>query len=578
VINLGDAVLFFKGDMNDLDRALGDARTAAEGSLGNIKQLCAETGAAMTAMGASIAGVLGLAVTDFANTGDEVNDLSKKIGFTTEAVSKWSFALGQSGGDMSMLQTGVRGLANQIDGELNKALTDTGEATDGTASAFQRLGLDAAALKQLAPEDQFMKVALAVAAVNDPMERAVLAQDMFGKAGMDLLPVLAEGEAGLRAMFDQAERAGAVFSQEQADMADAYNDALGELSASASGVGKELAVALIPSLIETIGWVKENVIAFKDWAQANPETVATLVKVGAAVSAFLLVAGPLLMVLPGIATAASMVAPAIGAIGAVIGVVAGVITAPIALIIAGVTAIGLAAWGVYENWEAVSAFFGDFWGNMAALFQDGAQMISSSDWFAGLKESAASATEYSIGVLGELAGWVSGNLYQALTDPVTFIAEYWDYLGGVFDSVYSSIAAGFNWVMETVLRPAWDWMKEFYAWISEIFMGAFDTAAGNAQNLAPDTVPGFASGTRSAPGGMAWVGERGPELVFLPKGAQVNTAEQSAAMAGGGGATVNISIGAVSLPSRAAIQEFNRGLGDEVARRLSARGMQPRIA
>lgn len=33
--------------------------------------------------------------------------------------------------------------------------------------------------------------------------------------------------------------------------------------------------------------------------------------------------------------------------------------------------------------------------------------------------------------------------------------------------------------------------------------------------------PMFASGTDSAPGGLAWVGERGPELVNLPKGTQV---------------------------------------------------------
>lgn len=34
-------------------------------------------------------------------------------------------------------------------------------------------------------------------------------------------------------------------------------------------------------------------------------------------------------------------------------------------------------------------------------------------------------------------------------------------------------------------------------------------------------VPGFATGTDFAPGGSAWVGERGPELVNLPRGSQV---------------------------------------------------------
>ena len=34
-------------------------------------------------------------------------------------------------------------------------------------------------------------------------------------------------------------------------------------------------------------------------------------------------------------------------------------------------------------------------------------------------------------------------------------------------------------------------------------------------------LPGFANGTNFAPGGAAWVGERGPEKVYLPRGSQV---------------------------------------------------------
>lgn len=45
------------------------------------------------------------------------------------------------------------------------------------------------------------------------------------------------------------------------------------------------------------------------------------------------------------------------------------------------------------------------------------------------------------------------------------------------------------------------------------------------------TIPGFAQGTLSAPGGLAVVGENGPELVQLPTGARVYTAAQTQAMA-----------------------------------------------
>lgn len=49
----------------------------------------------------------------------------------------------------------------------------------------------------------------------------------------------------------------------------------------------------------------------------------------------------------------------------------------------------------------------------------------------------------------------------------------------------------------------------------------------------PDfTIPAFARGTNYAPGGIALVGERGPELVNLPRGSQVKTAAETRAAAG----------------------------------------------
>ncbi|WP_441232660.1 hypothetical protein [Bradyrhizobium sp. 1200_D9_N1_1] len=47
--------------------------------------------------------------------------------------------------------------------------------------------------------------------------------------------------------------------------------------------------------------------------------------------------------------------------------------------------------------------------------------------------------------------------------------------------------------------------------------------------------PMFASGTNSAPGGLSIVGEKGPELVNLPRGAQVFNAGQTQGMLSGAG-------------------------------------------
>lgn len=53
-------------------------------------------------------------------------------------------------------------------------------------------------------------------------------------------------------------------------------------------------------------------------------------------------------------------------------------------------------------------------------------------------------------------------------------------------------------------------------------------------------IPGFAKGTNFAPGGLAMVGERGPELVNLPRGSQVIPNHELSGMGGGRSVVINM--------------------------------------
>ena len=68
--------------------------------------------------------------------------------------------------------------------------------------------------------------------------------------------------------------------------------------------------------------------------------------------------------------------------------------------------------------------------------------------------------------------------------------------------------------------------------ISQI-RGAVSGGIGAVRSI----IPGFANGTSFAPGGMAVVGERGPELVNLPRGSQV-TPNHRLGNASGNGVTI----------------------------------------
>jgi phage-related minor tail protein len=73
--------------------------------------------------------------------------------------------------------------------------------------------------------------------------------------------------------------------------------------------------------------------------------------------------------------------------------------------------------------------------------------------------------------------------------------------------------------------------------------------AGDALKLVQ--VPGFANGTQYAPGGMALVGERGPELVNLPRGSQVIPNHK---MRGGSSGGINITVDARGSNDPAAVR------------------------
>lgn len=89
------------------------------------------------------------------------------------------------------------------------------------------------------------------------------------------------------------------------------------------------------------------------------------------------------------------------------------------------------------------------------------------------------------------------------------------------------------------------------AWNNAVHQVSGGAAGYSGSRAAPSVGHGggaaasFAEGTDNAPGGMAWVGEQGPELMYVPKGAQIIPSGQSRALAassGGGGQTVIMQI------------------------------------
>ncbi|MCJ7676820.1 MAG: hypothetical protein MUO35_03770, partial [Anaerolineales bacterium] len=81
---------------------------------------------------------------------------------------------------------------------------------------------------------------------------------------------------------------------------------------------------------------------------------------------------------------------------------------------------------------------------------------------------------------------------------------------------FENVRDAIQWVIDKI-KALIDWVNKIPS-VGDMLGGAGDLLG---------KIPGFASGTLSSPGGLAWVGERGKELVNLPGGSRVYSNTES---------------------------------------------------
>ena len=180
---------------------------------------------------------------EIVNLGDRYEDLATGIGASVEQISFLDFAATQSGASLEQLSTSV----SQLQKNLSiVAKGGTGEASD----ALRALRLDAQELTQSDLIGQLSKVGDALRGLENPTERAAVAQGLFGESAKQLLPLLISGERGIAQLAGRFVELNGAITTEQAALFSDVNDSIGELSLSARQLGVALANATSPALIE----------------------------------------------------------------------------------------------------------------------------------------------------------------------------------------------------------------------------------------------------------------------------------------------------------------------------------------
>lgn len=224
---------------NQADKAIEGVKTGLEKlgiSADTVKEQLAGVGAVLT-----VAGFIELTKRGL-ESADAMANLAEKTGISTEQLSAYRIAAAQSNTTLDAVGVGIEKLSRN----MAQAAIGTGTA----ATSFKAIGVSVVdANGHLRSADAVMKdVADRFASYKDGAGKAALAQQIFGRTGADLIPLLNMGSDGLKNSADMAQKFGAVLSTEASEKVKAFKDKMDAFGVVLQSVAQNIGVQLIPAL------------------------------------------------------------------------------------------------------------------------------------------------------------------------------------------------------------------------------------------------------------------------------------------------------------------------------------------
>ncbi len=222
-------------------------------------------GAGATAAGAALLGVANKA----AETTDHIDKMSQKLGMSREGFQEWDFILSQNGTSIDSLGAGMKTLTNQVDelGKGGKVATD----------AFEQLGLSYEDMEGLSQEEIFEKTVVALQGVEDETKRAAIANDLLGRSGQELAPLLNAGADSVEAMKKQAKDLGLVMSDDAVNAGVKFTDTMDQLKRSFGAVFTQVGAAVMPMFVDFANWIISNMPVIQSVFKTVFEVISTVV-------------------------------------------------------------------------------------------------------------------------------------------------------------------------------------------------------------------------------------------------------------------------------------------------------------
>lgn len=359
----------------EANSAISETTSNAESMSSKVGSKFQSVGNKMTSLGKTLApvsagvvafgGALVASAKKTADQTDRIDKMSQKLGISRTAFQEWDYILSQNGASIDSMKMGMKTLNTQLDGVAQKG--------DTAGTAFERLGLSWDDLKGKSQEEVFETTIRALQGVEDETERTALANQLLGRSGMELAPLLNSGAEATDKLRQKAHDLGMVLDDETIDAGVNMTDAMDTMKRTLATIGYTIGGAVMPYITKFCNYTAEHLPQIRDFVKGVAErfdSIPTpLKKIIAVVLAVLAVASPALMIGGKIISTIGTLIGSVGKVISVVSKVAGVAKAlfsvllanPIALVIVAVVALVGAILYAYKHSEKFRKFVQELW-------------------------------------------------------------------------------------------------------------------------------------------------------------------------------------------------------------------------
>jgi len=248
-LGLGAAAVEIFADIRPLKEGLAAAKGEVASSTASMTASTKAIGTGFIIAGAAAVLAMGKAVSSTEDLAFATKSLQRVTGQTAESASSLLFVAKFLKVDTEALTRGFGLLAKNID--LNApVLAKFGlelKNADGTTKDFNTiLGIAA---------DKYV-------ALGGGLTGAAFAQELFGRGGKALIPILAQGSQGIADLEAEAQKYGIVLSQGSVDAVIELSHAHKELSAAMQGFAITIGTNVVPVLTTLVGGLTKVVLIF----------------------------------------------------------------------------------------------------------------------------------------------------------------------------------------------------------------------------------------------------------------------------------------------------------------------------